>query len=217
MQGRTLHRPPPATAAADAHASGATTFAVADSVQSCIVRYEPPDTSSTSTTSTAATVAAAAAGTATAVAAAGTATAGTAAAATAPLRKYAVGDTLDVLYGRIWLEGRVTRARGRGCYDVVYTSDKQKEAAVPGSRLRPRRTPPCLTLKHFSNSSSVSTSSSSTSWSPFVCVPVHAQGSPLGVLCIDSWNSVPLGRPDKELHPAVPVLSFLQEVRHFDY
>jgi hypothetical protein len=207
MQGRTLHRPP-ATAAADAHASGATTFAVADSVQSRIVRYEPPETTTaTATTATSTTAATTSAATA----------AGTASAATAPLRKYAVGDILDVLYGRIWLEGRVTKSRGRGCYDVVYTSDGQKEAAVPGSRLRPRRTPPHLTLKHFGSSTATSTAgtsnSSSTSWSPFVCVAVHAQGSPLGVLCIDSWDSVQLGRPNSEVHPEVPVLSFLQEVR----
>jgi hypothetical protein len=179
------------------------------------VRYEPPETVPTAVT---AATAAAAATTATAATAA--TAAATAITATAPLRKYAVDDILDVLYGRIWLEGRVTKSRGRGCYDVVYTSDRQKEAAVPGSRLRPRRTPPHLTLKHFGSSTATSagstSNSSTTSWSPFVCVPVHAQGSPLGVLCIDSWDSVPLGRPNSEVHPAVPVLSFLQEVCQSD-
>jgi hypothetical protein len=200
MQGRTLQRPP-GTAAAGAHASGATTFAVADSMQSRIVRYEPSETTNTAAAASAATAAAATA-------------AATASAATVPLRKYAMGDILDVLYGRTWLEGRVLKPRGRGCYDVVYTSDRQKEAAVPGSRLRPRRTPPHLTLKHFTSAATTAgIASSSTSWSPFVCVPVHAHGSPLGVLCIDSWDRVPLGRPESELHPAVPVLSFLQEVR----
>ncbi|CAM9700763.1 unnamed protein product, partial [Discosporangium mesarthrocarpum] len=51
---------------------------------------------------------------------------------------------------------------------------------------------------------------SSWPW-PFVCVPIYCGSSRLGVLGVDGWSRVGLGRPQEETHPEPGALAFLRE------
>lgn len=49
-----------------------------------------------------------------------------------------------------------------------------------------------------------------TTWPwPFVCVPLRSEGCRIGVLGVDGWSHVPLGRIE-ETHPETAVVNFLQ-------
>ncbi|CAN0216518.1 unnamed protein product, partial [Ectocarpus fasciculatus] len=52
---------------------------------------------------------------------------------------------------------------------------------------------------------------SSKAWPwPFVCAPLRSAGNRVGVLGVDGWNDVELGRPD-EVHPEKSVVKFIRE------
>ncbi|CAN0114560.1 unnamed protein product, partial [Ectocarpus sp. 8 AP-2014] len=52
---------------------------------------------------------------------------------------------------------------------------------------------------------------SSKAWPwPFVCAPLRSAGNRVGVLGVDGWSDVELGRPD-EVHPEKAVVKFIHE------
>ncbi|CAN0578510.1 unnamed protein product, partial [Ectocarpus sp. 12 AP-2014] len=52
---------------------------------------------------------------------------------------------------------------------------------------------------------------SSKAWPwPFVCAPLRSAGNRIGVLGVDGWSDVELGRPD-EVHPEKSVVKFIRE------
>lgn len=147
---------------------------------------------------------------------------------------YSVGDRVEVWYASSWLYASIIRAWGHQCYDVRYEGFKETEAGVPGWRLRE-----VVTLEHLDVKVSwqqspeethgdvddVNDDSSSNDdkdvhgcssrdnklwpW-PFLCAPLRSAGNRVGVLGVDGWSDVQLGRPE-EVHPEKAVVNFLRE------
>ena len=146
--------------------------------------------------------------------------------------KILVGDAVEVWYASSWLPAKVMRAWGHQCFDVRYEAFRETEAGVPGWRLRQ-----VVTLEHLkvkvcwkdssegtdgedgvmANVNGVDTgilprsSRDSEAWPwPFVCAPLRSAGNRVGVLGVDGWSGVQLGRPE-EVHPEKAVVDFLRE------
>lgn len=154
--------------------------------------------------------------------------------------KVAVGDSVEVWYASSWLAATIVRDRGHLCYDVEYEGFRETEAGVPRWRLRelvslehlevktswsePEKTGNGIEEmeeeghieKPLNEAAGVGDtgnedSSSCKSWPwPFVCVPLRSAGNRVGVLGVDGWTDVPLGRPE-ETHPEPAVVNFLKE------
>ena len=147
--------------------------------------------------------------------------------------KFSVGDRVEVWYASSWLYASVVRSWGHQCYDVRYEEFRETEAGVPGWRLRE-----VVTLEHLNvkvcweelpekvtgDDDGVNGDSRTTAdghhrcssrenklwpW-PFVCVPLRSAGNRVGVLGVDGWSDVQLGRPE-EVHPEKAVVNFLRE------
>lgn len=145
---------------------------------------------------------------------------------------FSVGDTVEVWYASSWLPATVVRAWGHQCYDVRYEEFRETEAGVPGWRLRE-----VVTLDHFNvkvcwgespgdtdkdeaasddigpvdRDVCPSSGPNSKMWPwPFVCAPLRSAGNRVGILGVDGWSDVELGRPE-EVHPEKAVVNFLRE------
>lgn len=153
--------------------------------------------------------------------------------------KVAVGDSVEVWYASSWLTATILRDRGHRCYDVEYDEFQETEAGVPRWRLRELVSLEHLDVKvswsepapgnekeemeeegHIEGpleeeeagvggSGSEDFSRKSWPW-PFVCVPLRSAGNRVGVLGVDGWTDVPLGRPE-ETHPEPAVVHFLKQ------
>lgn len=132
------------------------------------------------------------------------------------------GTEVDVWYATSWLSSTIVRCRGHECYDVRYEGFGEIEAGVPRWRIREVVMLDHLDVKVFSEPDSCDgvdegntppgggKNCSSWPW-PFVCVPLRCGGNKIGVLGIDGWGKVKLGRIE-ERHPEKPVVRFLKEV-----
>lgn len=136
---------------------------------------------------------------------------------------FRVGDVVEVWYASSWLPATVVRAWGHQCYDVRYEQFRETEAGVPGWRIREVITLEHLDVKLCWEGSSEEDGShdvdegnrvndrSSKAWPwPFVCAPLRSAGNRVGVLGVDGWSDVELGRPD-EVHPEKSVVKFIRE------
>lgn len=142
---------------------------------------------------------------------------------------FSVGDAVEVWYASSWLPAKVVRAWGHQCFDVRYEEFRETEAGVPGWRLRQ-----VVTLEHLkvkvcwegsseeidgadgttddTHGVSHCSGRNSEAWPwPFVCAPLRSAGNRVGVLGVDGWSGVELGRPE-EVHPEKAVVNFLREV-----
>lgn len=145
-----------------------------------------------------------------------------------------VGDLVEVWYASSWLPGTVLKDRGHQCYDVRYEDYRETEVGVPRWRLKELVTFEHLDVKvswdHHVGSAEqdrhdkqrgdggvekddVNNRGKSWPW-PFVCVPLRSAGNRVGVLGVDGWAGVQLGRPE-ETHPEKAVLGFLKEAGSF--
>lgn len=145
---------------------------------------------------------------------------------------FSVADRVEVWYASSWLYASIVRAWGHQCYDVRYEAFRETEAGVPGWRLRE-----VFTLEHlkvkvcWGDSSEVAdgdgddgndddsttkdvhrcSSRDNKLWPwPFVCAPLRSAGNRVGVLGVDGWSGVELGRVE-EVHPEKAVVAFLRE------
>ncbi len=145
---------------------------------------------------------------------------------------FSVGDAVEVWYASSWLPAKVVRAWGHQCFDVRYKEFRETEAGVPGWRLRQVVTLEHLQVKVCWEGSSGETDGAdgttddthrvdagvshcsgrnSEAWPwPFVCAPLRSAGNRVGVLGVDGWSGVELGRPE-EVHPEKAVVDFLRE------
>lgn len=125
---------------------------------------------------------------------------------------------VEVWYASSWLRATVVRGRGHEFYDVKYDGFGETEAGVPSWRIRDIIIVEHLDVKVFSKPECDEAGGDNhpreidrESWPwPFVCVPLRSGGNRVGVLGIDGWSKVPLGR-DEETHPERPVVNFLKE------
>ena len=147
--------------------------------------------------------------------------------------KFSVGDRVEVWYASSWLYASIIRAWGHQCYDVRYEGFRETEAGVPGWRLREVVTLEHLNVKVCWERSSEETHGDGDDLSddgnrnsldvygcslrdnkrwpwPFVCTPLRCVGNRVGVLGVDGWSDVELGRPE-EVHPEKAVVNFLRE------
>lgn len=130
----------------------------------------------------------------------------------------AVETEVEVWYASSWLPATVVRGRGHEFYDVKYKGFGETEAGVPRWRIRDIVIMDHLHVKVFSKpecdrvgGDDRPRENDRDSWPwPFVCVPLRSRGNQVGVLGLDGWANVPLGR-DEETHPEKPVVSFLKE------
>lgn len=149
-----------------------------------------------------------------------------------------VGESVEVWYGSRWLPATAVRDRGHQCFDVRYEEFRETEAGVPRWRLRevvamehlkvkiawnssddaeeegkPGQSP-SFDPQHTDGSKIASVEGGGRegkSWPwPFVCVPLRHSGNRVGVLGIDGWSGVQVGRSE-EVHPEKAVVSFLVE------
>lgn len=146
---------------------------------------------------------------------------------------FSVGDTVQAWYASSWLPATIVRSWGHQCYDVRYEEFRETEAGVQGWRLRE-----VVTLEHLKvkvcwgespedtpdrNEKSgddinrvdadlcYSNDPNSKMWPwPFVCIPLRSAGNRVGILGVDGWSDVELGRPE-EVHPEKAVVNFLRE------
>ncbi|CAM9191404.1 unnamed protein product, partial [Ectocarpus sp. 13 AM-2016] len=136
---------------------------------------------------------------------------------------FRVGDVVEVWYASSWLAATVVRVWGHQCYDVRYEQFRETEAGVPGWRMREVITLEHLDVKlcwegsskqdgsHDVDGDSRASDRSSKAWPwPFVCAPLRSAGNRVGVLGVDGWSDVELGRPD-EGHPEKSVVKFIRE------
>lgn len=146
---------------------------------------------------------------------------------------FSVGDTVEVWYASSWLPATVVRNWGHQCYDVRYEGFRETEAGVQGWRLREVVTLDHLNVKACWGESPEDTTDkneqtrdnidrvdgdvgsssgpNSKGWPwPFVCIPLRSAGNRVGVLGVDGWSDVELGRPE-ESHPEKAVILFLRE------
>lgn len=126
-----------------------------------------------------------------------------------------IGAEVEVWYASSWLPATITRSRGHGLYDVAYEGFGEMEAGVPRWRLQETVVSEHLDVKVFPSPISGGTDapgdSSRESWPwPFVCLPLRSDGHRIGVLGVDGWASVQLGRAE-ETHPEKPVVNFLKQ------
>lgn len=146
---------------------------------------------------------------------------------------FSVGETVEAWYASTWLTATVVRAWGHQCYDVRYEKFRETEAGVQGWRLREVVTLDHVNVKicwgdspedttdadeqssgdidHVDGDVCRSSGPTSKMWPwPFVCIPLRSAENRVGILGVDGWSDVELGRPE-EVHPEKAVVNFLRE------